>query len=1010
MSLSQPIICPSLIGRASALDVLHRLVDSMQHAGAQVLFITGEAGIGKSRLVAEVKAYASEREVCVLQSNCFPEDQAYPYAPLLEMLRAQFARQPPDILAARVAPFARELAVLLPECVTLPPDVPPPPQLNAEQAQRRLFSAFAHCLLHEPSPTLLLLEDLHWCDDSTLDALLYLVRSATRPVLLIGTYRDDEMTPRQQQWLMQLDRARLSQELQLARLTRDEVAAMLVAIFGAGCPVQPVFLDAIYDLAEGNPFYVEELLKGLVSSGDIFHTGTMWDCRPSADLHIPRSLHGLVQQRLLALGATAREVLTLAAVIGRRFDFALLQRIARIDEVELLGCIKELIAAQLVVEESPDQFAFRHALSRQAIYSDLLIRERRGLHRAVAETIEQMYRPTLEMRLSDLAYHFYAARQWAGALVYAVWAGEQARELYAPRSAIEQYTRALDAAHQLAQPPVSPHAPRLELAPVRLYTARGQVYETLGEFEPALADYTRAVDLARATGDRAAEWQALLHLGMLWAGRDYTQAGDYYRRALDLARALEEPALIAHSLNRVGNWHANAVQPQEALHLHQEALAIFERLQDRPGTAQTLDLLGMASQLSVDRSPALVHYERAVSLFRELDDPYGLATGLIMTMSTRAGTYFRDDMRPDATSFARAVDDGERGLEQTRALDWRAGESFALWAMGTVLGFHGAYRRALDVTRQGLRIAEEIEHQQWQSSAHWTLGMTYLDLLALTEARMHLECALRLGKETHSIVWVHQATSALAVVALLERRIPRAEALLRTMLDPSVPTAWGGMWLLLWARMSLALARRDPAHALHLLNQVSPPGPDGRGQRDTLRVARLRGEALAALGRAAEAETVLTHLRDVAQVQGVRSQLWRCHLALGSLLHARKRYEDAQRAFLAAHNLITGLAADVPDVSLRESFVQRATARIPRRYSPSSRRAKTVRYGGLTSRECEVAALVAQNKSNREIADALVIGERTVETHISNILAKLNHTSRQDIAAWALAHGLGAEE
>src|SRR5262249_30094757 len=151
-------------------------------------------------------------------------------------------------------------------------------------------------------------------------------------------------------------------------------------------PVRAELLDAIYMLTEGNPFYIEELLKALVAAGDIFYADGAWNRKPLAELRIPRSLHDAVQQRVAQLSDGARRVVELAAVVGRRFDFALLQRLAHLDERELLGLIKELIAAQLVVEETDERFAFRHALTRQAIYAELLARERAALHRTIAET------------------------------------------------------------------------------------------------------------------------------------------------------------------------------------------------------------------------------------------------------------------------------------------------------------------------------------------------------------------------------------------------------------------------------------------------------------------------------------------------------------------------------------------------------------------------------------------------------------------------------------------------
>jgi predicted ATPase len=278
-------------------------------------------------------------------------------------------------------------------------------------------------------------------------------------------------------------------------------------------------------------------------AGDIFYENGRWERKALSELHIPRSVQDAVQQRTDRLGENARQVLILAAVAGRRFDFALLQHLTRQDEGQLLQSMKELIAAQLVVEESEEQFAFRHALTRQAVYAELLVRERRALHRSIAETIERLYAPALEAHLADLAYHFYEAGAWEQALEYGQRAGKKAQAMYAPRVAIEQFTRALHATHHLGR-----------VAPSKIFQARGQSYETLGEFEQARADYERAWEAAHAVHDQSAEWGSLVALGFLWAGRDYAQTGTYYRQALELARGMGEPLPLAHSLNRMGNW------------------------------------------------------------------------------------------------------------------------------------------------------------------------------------------------------------------------------------------------------------------------------------------------------------------------------------------------------------------------------------------------------------------------------------------------------------------------
>jgi DNA-binding CsgD family transcriptional regulator len=225
----------------------------------------------------------------------------------------------------------------------------------------------------------------------------------------------------------------------------------------------------------------------------------------------------------------------------------------------------------------------------------------------------------------------------------------------------------------------------------------------------------------------------------------------------------------------------------------------------------------------------------------------------------------------------------------------------------------------------------------------------------------------------------------------------------------------GERWIV-FAHAHLAQAHDDPALALRLFDRVTAPSIDPGPDADpsdaprsalTPRPAFGRATALAALGRHQEAESLLLSVREIVQRQGTRPMIWRIRLARGNLYEAAGRTGDAQHEYLAARQIVEALAAALPEAELRDELLRRAMAMLPRSYRPTTRQAPSAsRPGGLTARECEVAAMIAAGRTNREIAEALVLGERTVETHVSNILGKLDVTSRREVARWAAAHGL----
>ena len=288
-------------------------------------------------------------------------------------------------------------------------------------------------------------------------------------------------------------------------------------------------LDALYGLTEGNPFFLEEVLKTVLMAEELVWVKDGWPWKRTDTWRIPRSLQDVIELRLTRVSTDARRVLQLAAVAGRGFDFVLLQQITQHDEASLVELMKEVIAAQLVMEESAEQFAFRHALTQQAIAAGLLARERRALHGTIARTLEQVHAAALDAYLADLAYHCSEAELWSSAMEYAKLAAEQAQALSAPHASVEQWSRMMHAAQQLGQavPPTS-------------YLARGHAYETLGDFEQAKTDYERALLAARQAEDGRLEGQSLLDLGVLWTGRDYQQAGAYFQQVVDLSVQLSD--------------------------------------------------------------------------------------------------------------------------------------------------------------------------------------------------------------------------------------------------------------------------------------------------------------------------------------------------------------------------------------------------------------------------------------------------------------------------------------
>jgi predicted ATPase/DNA-binding CsgD family transcriptional regulator len=994
---NKPVSSPALIGRQADIASLSTVIEQARKGYGQVVLLSGEAGIGKSRLAAEVKTQALAHGFVVLQGSCFPTDRSAPYAPLLDLFGSPQTKELLSHSIGNLAPLARELALLHPGLMPLASSETQVRLHEPEQDKRRLFVALAQFFtgLATKQPVLLMVEDLHWSDETSLEFLHYLARRcAQHPLLVVLTYRNDEMHPGLTNWLAQLDREHLVQELILSPLSRSDVDALLRAVLDQQRPMPAETLDAIYELTEGNPFFIEEVLKSLITAGANVSAHEMWEGQLVNELPIPRSVQGMVQQRLDHVSEAGRQVVSLAAVAGRRFDFALLQQITHYDEGELLKLMKELIAAQLVVEESEEQFAFRHALTRQAMYTQLLLRERKTLHRTIAETIEHLFAPTLDAYLTGLAYHFYEAGVWDKALSYAQRAGERALALYAPRVAIEQFARALKATHHVAAASLA-----------RLYRLRGQAYETLGEFEHARSDYERAIDAAHQADEGEKEWQAVMDLGFLWAGRDYARAGAFFREAVRLAQQLEDLTLHAHSLNRLANWLVNTGQVAEGLEAHQHALDMFQRRQDRAGMAETFDLLGMALAWTGNNLEGAQQRGRAIALFRLLGDKKSLISSLPNASITACPAVF-ETVFVVVREPEQCERDAIEAAELARQIDWPAGEAYAELCRGLLLASFGQFGRGLAHAHKGLQKAIEIEHQQWIVGAHCNLGQIYMLMLESILALRHIDRGLPLAEKLGSAWFVDtfRAYQALAYLQTGQRK--HAEATLHAVMAREQEPRTLSERRLAWAWGELALAQGEPHVALQIAEQLIASAPGEPRTQPIPRLLKLKGEALVALRRLPEAAEALEEAKRGALERREAPLLWHIHGSLGRVYRLLKREHEASNAVVAAREGIESLAQTIDDADLREHFVQRALACLPKAKPLSPRRAAAEKYGGLTEREHSVAALIAQGKSNREIADQLVVSERTVESHVANILFKLGFSSRTQVAAWVVEMGL----
>jgi class 3 adenylate cyclase len=514
----QKVLCPVLIGRERELNILEDALLGANRGQGQVVILSGDAGMGKTRLSTELQRRAQQLGMKVLWGGCSEAELALPYLPFLEAIGNYLAAADMNEIRQRLGPIRRELAHLFPQ---LDPDASSYDD-DTTQGKPRLFEAILALLAipTEAGGLLLVIEDLHWADASTRELLDYLTRRLrSSRILVVGTYRGDEMhrkhplLPIVQSWR----RSSMATIVELDPLPADSVARIVRAIFDIE-DVSDDTRDFLHQRSEGNPFVLEEVLKAALDRGDIFRDERGWTRKSLSDIRLPESVRNTILMRVERLTDRERGVLRAAAVLGNSFPYAAVVAVAGGDELAVQEAISTCVQLQLIEDDPRGQgrYRFHHSLTREAIYEDIIVPVRERLHSLAADHLVAVAAPA-----ADQANHLLAARRIREAVPAC---------LHAADEAIAQYAYADAAAlFKLALPHVDEGRPELlcRLAEALWLNADpAQARSYLEEGVPAL----------EAGGNRAQAAHHRLLLGRtLWeTGRSDLALAEYERVRRDL--------------------------------------------------------------------------------------------------------------------------------------------------------------------------------------------------------------------------------------------------------------------------------------------------------------------------------------------------------------------------------------------------------------------------------------------------------------------------------------------
>jgi serine/threonine protein kinase/tetratricopeptide (TPR) repeat protein len=612
-----------LIDRVKEMGAIREAIDRATRNEGSLVFLSGEAGIGKTRLTKEASAYAHLRGMRVLHGR-YPAllnvDDVPPYVLWSEVIKEYVTTSTLEQLGRAIGPYPAEVCKVFPEIKQKLLAIPNSLPISQEHEQHRLFEAISQFItnISKDNPLLVVLDDLQWADQSSLLVLHYLARGIeNQPFIILGAYRDADIDQKNplSPILLELNRERLLQTITLKRLSPDEILDMTKQVFERD-DVPKEFSQLVYEKTKGNPFFFEEVMKSLKEELIIYREGNSWRAKDVSSIELPKSVRSVVKSRIERLDDECQNLLVTASIIGERFSFEILRQVLGTEESRLAEVMEKILKTGLIKENvvlGEDVYFFADVMTRDVLYGETSHLKRKRLHNSVGCALEKVYADKIEQHFGELAYHFLESGDKDRALDYFLKAGEKAANVYANTQATSYFQSALT----------------LLIEKKSEIQERGRVLEKLGDTKKLVGEYhdclnywKEALLLFKQLDEN--EVVARLYRKMakvIWSSQgDTKKARTYYEDGLKILEKGPESAELASLFDDLSRLHLNTDDVPKGISWAEKSLELAKKLDAQETIANSYDDMGLASYLSGDIRKSVEYHKMALKI--ALDNGY----------------------------------------------------------------------------------------------------------------------------------------------------------------------------------------------------------------------------------------------------------------------------------------------------------------------------------------------------------------------------------------------------